>query len=347
MNSERRHSLLSTRAAVLWLTAGLGLAIAFAQGARAQQAGDKNSGQRKDEAQTRKSNTANQPGVAQAAPAAPATRRETKRAERREAKRARRAMTLGIQVQPQGNQGLQVSGVEENGLAARAGLQQNDRIVSVDGRTFTSGRQLDAYLASQGGRRVPMVIERDGQQMTIPISPAELAADTAWLGVYLEEGEPNTKGARIVHIYPSGPAARAGLRAGDTITQVNDQKIEHPSDLISLVQEMEPQAQANFVVMRDDQETKIPVTLGSRQHFVPPGGNQGGYGPNGGGNEQPGYADQDGHPMAGGEAFEDVPPHAMHLEHDRRIAEQHQRIEQELQALREEIRQLREELKKK
>ena len=163
-----------------------------------------------------------------AAPAADAAQPEPTTS-RRDAKKAkRRAMTLGAQVQAQGNQ-LQVSSLEENSLAAQAGLQKNDKIISVDGRGFTNGRQLDAYLASQGGHRVPILIERDGRQMTISVTPGHVASDTAWLGVYLEEGDANTKGARITHVYPSGPAARAGLLVGDTIMKVNEQPVEHQS----------------------------------------------------------------------------------------------------------------------
>ncbi len=273
----------------------------------------------------------------------PATRREAK-AEQRDGKRAkRRAMTLGLQVQPQGNQGLQVSKLEENSIAAKAGLQANDHILSVDGRQFTSGRQLDAYLASQGGRRVPLVIDRNGQRSTVYVTPNPIAGDTAWLGVYLEESDAASQGARITQVYPSGPAARAGLQAGDTITQIDDQKVEGPADVITIVQESEPQAKTQFSIIRNEQEMNIPVVLGSREHFVPPNNPYGQYGNGNGHGDHSQFAP----PQGAGQDFEDVPPHAMQLEHDRRLAEQHQRIEQEIQALREEIHQLREELKKK
>ncbi len=311
----------------------IGLAMVFGMGAAdAQQNAVPNSGKR----------AAPPPANATQAPAA-VPRHEAK-AEHREAKRnRRRAITLGAQLQAQGNQGLQVSGLEENSIAARAGLQQNDRILSVDGRSFTSGRQLDAYLASQGGRRVPLVIDRNGQRLTILVTPAPLTGDTAWLGVFLEEGEATVKGARITHVYPSGPAARAGLQAGDIITQIDNQKIESPADVITLVQESEPLAEMQFLVLRNDQEMKFPVALGSRGHFLPPS-SPNGYSPPGNGNEgAAGYE----HSADDPDDFEDIPPHAMQLERDRRVAEQHQRIETELRALREEIRQLREELKKK
>ncbi len=160
------------------------------------------------------------------AQAPPATARREAKVENREVKAANKdakqaaavAVTLGVQVAP-GNQalgqGLQVSTLEENSLAAKAGLQANDRIMSVDGRTFTSGRQLDAYLASQGGRRIPIIYERGGQRSTVFVTPSAIGHDTAWLGVFLEEADASYRGRccqrqlRVTHVYPSGPARPA------------------------------------------------------------------------------------------------------------------------------------------
>jgi S1-C subfamily serine protease len=247
-----------------------------------------------------------------------------------------------MKVESKGDQGLVVTNIEENSLAAQAGLRPNDRIIFVDGRPFTHGRQLDAYLAGHGGRRVPVIIDRSGQRLTVYMTPAQLASDTAWLGVYLEEGESNATGARITQVYPSGPAARAGLQPGDTITQIDDRRIEHPADLISRVQELEPQTQSQLVIVRANRELKVPVTLGSRETFVH--SQQASYGNE---NSQPPVENEQAQNANGPSEFDDVPEHAMGLEQDRRNAEQHQRIEHEIQLLREEIRQLREELKKK
>lgn len=285
--------------------------------------------------------------TAQAAAAQPSETRREKRADRHEAKKAkRRAVSLGMQLQGNADQ-LQVTTVEENGLAAQAGIQQNDRIISVDGHTFANARQLDAYLASQGGRRVPIVVERSGQRMTVTASPPQLAADSAWLGVYLQEGEPNTRGAQVTQVYPTGPGARAGLHPGDTIVQVDSQQIESPADLITLVQESEPQQQMEFTLMRNNQSTKIPVTLGSRHDYRPQQSHQMNYQANYPRTYANDQGQQAGGQFEGEDEYSDVPPHAMGLENDRRMAEQHQRIEDEIRQLREEIQKLREELKKK
>ncbi len=332
MTIDRFQSPLAAHFVAFSGTLGLGVLIALAYGAA--------------DAQQTPANTAKQ-AAGQPVAAAQAQPNATKReaaAERRDAKRAKRQVKgMGVQLEAKGDQGLQVSSLEDNGIAARAGLQQNDRIISVDGYAINNPRQFNAYLASHGGRRVPIVIERNGQRLNVDITPPTLAGDTAWLGVFLDEGDSKVKGARITQVYPSGPAARAGLHPGDTIVSVDGQKIEGSHDLVMLVQEMEPRSTSEFVVVRNDQEVKIPVAYGSRDSFV--AANQNAYG-----GHATYYAPQDQngqYAQREHSEFDDVPPHAMSLENDRRNAEQHQRIEEEIRQLREEIRQLREELKQR
>ncbi|MGQ0634146.1 MAG: PDZ domain-containing protein [Planctomycetaceae bacterium] len=257
---------------------------------------------------------------------------------------------LGLQLDGDGSQALKVTAVEDGSPAARAGLKQNDRIVSIDGRPFNNRRQMQAYLASQWNRRVPMIIERDGQRYTVQFTAMAGEGDSAWLGVYLEEGDANMKGARITHVYPAGPAARAGLQTGDIITQVNNQAIDGSADLIDTVQDLKPQAEAQFVVLRDDEPLKVPVVLGSRNSsFAVSRGNEGMYGRGfrNNGDDDASEDDNDGRFDRSNDPFANVSPYSMQLEHDRRQSEQHERIENEIRLLREEISRLRDELKRK
>jgi predicted metalloprotease with PDZ domain len=237
----------------------------------------------------------------------------------------------------EGQEELVIREVAPGSAAADAGLRARDRILTVDGRQITGQRRLMAFLGSMAGRRVPLVIEREGRQYTIQYRPAPLNERGAWLGVYLQDNEQDERGARITHIYPTGPAARAGLRPGDVILTVNDQPVQGAPDLISFVDGLEPQSKATFRVLRGDREVEAVATLASRDSFV---------------FHQAGYGDQRGDSrFAGGQqeddAFADVPPHAMQLEHDRRMAEQHERIENELRKLQEEVRLLREALQRR
>jgi membrane-associated protease RseP (regulator of RpoE activity) len=181
------------------------------------------------------------------------------------------------------------------------------------------------------------------------------SSDGGWLGVFLDEGDPNIQGARVTQVYPSGPAARAGIQLGDVITQINQQKVGGSADAVMLIREMQPQAHVELAVMRNKEELKIPVVLGSRQQSgyqsfyggqgqFPPGQfAQGQFGqgqfPQGQGNGQQGYP--------GENQFQGVPPHAMQLESERRNFEQHERIEEEIRALRAEVQEIRKLLEKK
>jgi S1-C subfamily serine protease len=91
--------------------------------------------------------------------------------------------------------GLRVENVNPNGPAARAGLQSDDHVISADGRPFRKARHLEAYLSAQVGRPVPLVVERNGRQLTIELMPQPTQGDHGWLGVLLQEARPNANNA--------------------------------------------------------------------------------------------------------------------------------------------------------
>lgn len=262
--------------------------------------------------------------------------------EQREAQDSRRvagaasSAAAGGGIAFEGQDDLIVREVSPGSAAADAGLRPRDRILSVDGRPVTGQRRFFAFLSSLTGRRVPLVVEREGRQYTVQYTPAPANEQGAWLGVYLQDSEQEERGARVTHVYPTGPAARAGLRPGDVILSVNDQQVQSAPDLISVVEAMKPQSKVALRVLRGEREIEATATLASRDSYV---FHQGGF------DERQGrFADRR---NEDDDAFADVPPYAMELEHDRRMAEQHERIETELRKLQEEVRLLREALQRR
>jgi len=163
---------------------------------------------------------------------------------------------------------------------------------------------------------------RDGEQ-----------ADGAWLGIYLSQRE-NEGGATVAQVYPSGPAARAGIYAGDVIQQINGQAVSTGTELVGVLDQLHPGDRAELSLLRNNEPTKLTAKLGSRNSFVSSDrqmNRSGGHG---------------GHDSEDDDQY-NFPPHAMELEHNRRSAEQHQRIENEIAQLRDEIRQLRETLQRR
>ena len=56
-----------------------------------------------------------------------------------------------------------------------------------------------------------------------------------------------SQSAEISQVYPNGPAARAGLRSGDVIVQVNGQKVEDAAELVALVQQGDETAETGGI----------------------------------------------------------------------------------------------------
>jgi membrane-associated protease RseP (regulator of RpoE activity) len=152
--------------------------------------------------------------------------------------------------------------------------------------------------------------------------------------VYLSQRQTAQGGAQVTQVYPAGPAARAGLRAGDIISSVNGQEVSDGSELIRVIEQQEPGSRAQLTILRNNQQMELPLTLGSRQSFTWSGGEQFS-------GQQGQYASSQSGQSGEEDYWGNVPPFAMQLEHERRMYEQHQRIETQISKLQEEIAQLR------
>ncbi|HOJ78196.1 MAG TPA: trypsin-like peptidase domain-containing protein [Bacillota bacterium] len=95
---------------------------------------------------------------------------------------------------------------------------------------------------------------------------------TPWLGVALSDISPqianyyglsNTEGA-IVQVFKGSPAAKAGLRDGDIIKEINKKKITKSSDVVNLVKEAKVGQRLNILVYRDGKMEVFDIKLEAR-----------------------------------------------------------------------------------
>lgn len=216
------------------------------------------------------------------------------------------------------------------------GLEEGDRIVSVDGMRFTTDVSLQEYLAGQSGQVVQFVVERGTRQITLRISaPVAAAAATsaAWLGVVMsEEGRQPVPGAGIAQVFPSGPAARAGMWPGDVVVEADQVPIASTQELIALIEKRRPADRVKLAVVRNSIQVPMTVVLGRKEDFLHRSRTQ----PRGQKDGQSEVTETD--------FRSEIPLYAMELEHNRHMAEQHQRMERLLLELKEDIKQLRQEL---
>jgi putative serine protease PepD len=68
-------------------------------------------------------------------------------------------------------------------------------------------------------------------------------------------------GARLRSVEPAGPAAAAGLRAGDVITKLDGHVLEDGTDLIALVRKYAPETTVSIEYQRGMQQERASVTL--------------------------------------------------------------------------------------
>ncbi|MDO8513667.1 MAG: M50 family metallopeptidase [bacterium] len=86
-----------------------------------------------------------------------------------------------------------INGVEEDSPAYKAGLQTNDRIVSVDGQPVGSSLEVIANIYEKNGRLATIVVRRDGKEMSLNITPRKNPPpDTGPLGIELSGGKIGT-----------------------------------------------------------------------------------------------------------------------------------------------------------
>src|SRR6202453_2478048 len=79
----------------------------------------------------------------------------------------------------------------------------------------------------------------------------------------------NNEGAVVSQVEDGSPAAKAGLKVGDVITELDGQKISDASQLQIEVGQKQPGTTIKLEVLRDSKNVNVPVTLeamGSRDH---------------------------------------------------------------------------------
>lgn len=75
--------------------------------------------------------------------------------------------------------------------------------------------------------------------------PTTLGGGTsAWLG--MDVGSLPVGGVLVTSVVPKGPAYRAGLRRGDVITEVAEQRVESPDDVDSALAPLHPGSRVNI-----------------------------------------------------------------------------------------------------
>jgi serine protease Do len=163
------------------------------------------------------------------------------------------AQTMKLPVQ----RGVLLADVQPGSPAAKAGLKRGDAVVKVDGRGVeSSGQFRNAIAAAGANRKVSLELYRDGKLVTMPAALGEMPEDAARAGGASPSGQPSQrdtdglalseltpearrsfgiaedapKGVVVTGVAQNSAAARAGLRRGDVLLEVNRKPIASVRD---------------------------------------------------------------------------------------------------------------------
>lgn len=193
--------------------------------------------------------------------------------------------------------------VTSNGPASQAGIQRGDTLISVDGLDVTTPEGLERLANLRVGVPARMVVRRGGSSREVTLTPTRedgrtgasyytdrvrtaqrLGAEAlrssfrspmGWLGVGVEcEGCSISSLPRrqaltfrqlpaVVYVDVDGPAHRAGLRRGDTLTAIDGVDIATQAGGRAF-SDVEPGQRVTLTVRRDGRSRQVPLVAVAR-----------------------------------------------------------------------------------
>lgn len=182
--------------------------------------------------------------------------------------------------------GVEITRVEEDSPAAKAGLKAGDVVLSYNGQRVEGMDQFSRMVReTPAGREAKMVISREGntQTLTAKLAARKMRATTftmphielpavapmpdlprtvmMWrtsaLGVEAEALRGQLadffgvkEGVLVRSVLKDTAASKAGLKAGDVIVKIGDSKVTTPSEVSSAIRSM-----------GDNKKTSVPITV--------------------------------------------------------------------------------------
>ncbi len=198
--------------------------------------------------------------------------------------------------------GAMVAGVNDGGPAANANIRNGDIILKFNNQDVKEMRNLPRIVAdSEVGQKVPVVLWRDGKEVTVQATLAEKPDDQtqvasastdakpeapkqteiAGLGMKLTaitpdakdkfQLNPDQKGVVITDVSPDSPAAERGLKPGDVIVEVQQEPVSSPADVQSRVDGVRKQSRKSVLMLIQSQDGLrwVPLSLGGDKDKQP------------------------------------------------------------------------------
>jgi membrane-associated protease RseP (regulator of RpoE activity) len=182
-------------------------------------------------------------------------------------------------------QGLIATSVATEGPAARAGVCQNDILLSLGDASLAKPEDLEEHLKAAGDKALGLVLLHQGAKKTLQVQPqlnvtfgpVRPAPPEFWIGVSVSTIEPALRahlkipanqGLISTEVIADSPAAKAELKVNDILLTMAGQPLRDQAGLVDLVQKNGEKTVAIDIVREGSHQT-FQVTPQRRKKLNP------------------------------------------------------------------------------
>jgi len=126
---------------------------------------------------------------------------------------------------------------------------------------------LATFLTLLGATAAYAVISDSSSSNKRTPEPVVATAGQAWLGIRLANA--GVRGALVSSVAPGSPAAAAGIRPGDLITQLDTEPIVAPAVFVSAISGLQPGDKVDIQLQRGASQFSTQVVLASHPVRTP------------------------------------------------------------------------------
>lgn len=150
-----------------------------------------------------------------------------------------------------------VTGIDSNGPAAQAGLQNDDIIKKIDNKKIVIGREYGDYLDFNqlSEQKVQLTVQRGKEKKEITVTPVYVERYVLGFTYTLNEEE-----AKVYNLVKDYPMMRAGMKDNDVIISINGTSVKSSQELSDYMTEHPLSGETvTLTYLRDGEENSVEI----------------------------------------------------------------------------------------
>ena len=123
--------------------------------------------------------------------------------------------------------------VQPQSVASKMGLRAGDRIVKINGKPITDGRQMVSLISRNPGKQIVLAILRNGRQMTKTAVPSWSVQYLGFAWSFMKSDQ-----AEVDTVVDPAAAEKTGIENGDKLISLNGQKIRGGAKMVAAIEKI-------------------------------------------------------------------------------------------------------------